>query len=1187
MTARERLFFALMLGLVVGLDPLSIDTALPAAREMAAGLGTDLSSVQLSLSLFVFGMAVGQPVYGPLSDRFGRRPVLLGALALYVAATAALAIAPGIGMLVAARLVQGLAAAATQVISRAIVRDRLDREAASRVLSHVFLVLGITPIVAPVLGAWLTETAGWRSVFLVMLAYGAAALLVHWRWLPETNAAPDRDALAPGRLIAAFSGVAGNGLFWAYVGCGAAVFAALFAFLAGAPAAFIVHLGATPGDFGWFFALVMVGNLAGYPVGARLVVRLGINRLLMWGTLGGLASGLAIAGLAVAGVASPWAVVLPALAYMFCFALVLPPATAGALSPFPRVAGAASSLLGVAQLGAGAVAGAIVAGLDDGTQMPLAIGMAAASVAGLVAFACVRGLAAGGRALARVQRDADRLFVRAALAPQRLQRLLGGLQREFVGVQPLQPVPVLRQHAERLDIGVASLGVDPLEDELLVDHRLHVERDGLVLRLDAAQHHRPAGPGGGDRVLDRGRRPRHHVERDIDAAPAGDRHHPLDHVLAVGLDGEIGAERLGEAELVGAARGPGDDDRGRAGLARGDHGAEAALAVAEDQHGIAQTGRRHLHRPADAGGDRLVEQRQRERHGLRQPVQHGALVQVDVLAVAAPQPVPHVARRVAVAGRRAGRHQRAAVVVVAAEAERAAPAGEMGLQRHPVAHRHPPRPRRLGADLGDAPDRLVARDDGVAHDALGGEIAAILLDIGAAEPAGLDPQQRLPGPDRRHLVFVGLDAAVRDLDHDPGFHPPPARRPRRDYRLAAGPTTKHNPAMEPVSLPRLSLAERDRRHAAVRAAMAESGLDCIVAPQNTGEWDACQPDVRYLTTIGGGGTAAAAVFPAKGEPTAIVREPRRVAFWRAAQDWIGDVRATREGRWGEAMADAIGDRCGARARVGIAGLEGVLRFPDGTMAAGELRALHRAFPEIEFVDATALMHDIRQVKSAEEIALIERAQVCADAIGEAVFAHARAGTSEHDLYAEMMAAHIRSGGEAPAMILVGIGKAPSQTFLMPTFRALEAGDIVICESEIKYAGYMAQSIEAVSLGPPGDDYRRLFEASLSCFEMLLAAIRPGVAYAELIRLWGAHMEKAGLRAAPTMGHGVGLGQDGPTTRPGGDAQGRTVEAGHCLILKPWAMSADGERALRAGNTVVVGETGARRLGRLPMAFRAL
>ena len=154
-------------------------------------------------------------------------------------------------------------------------------------------------------------------------------------------------------------------------------------------------------------------------------------------------------------------------------------------------------------------------------------------------------------------------------------------------------------------------------------------------------------------------------------------------------------------------------------------------------------------------------------------------------------------------------------------------------------------------------------------------------------------------------------------------------------------------------------------------------------------------------------------------------------------------------------------------------------------------------------------------------------------------------------------------------------------------RNLEQGDIVICESEIKYAGYMAQSLEAVSLGQPGADYDRLFEASASCFETLMAAFRPGVAYADLIAMWGAHMEREGLKAAPTMGHGLGLGQDGPTTRPGGDAQGRVVESGHCYVLKPWATSADGTRAIRTGNSIVVEADGARRLGRHDMAFRRL
>lgn len=390
MERRERLVLTILLGMVVGLDPLSIDTVLPSAKAMADGLGTDLSSIQLSLSLFVLGMAVGQLFHGPASDRFGRRPVMLGALGLYIAASLALALAPGIDTLIAARLVQGFAAAATQTVARAIIRDRLDREAASRVLSYVYLVLAIAPIVAPILGAYLAVAFGWRSVFWVMIVYGVAALMLHGRWLAETNDNPDPKALSPARLARAFATVAQSRVFWAYVGCGAASFSVLFAFLIGSPAVLMVFLDATPREFSLYFAIVMVGNLIGYPTGARLVGRLGLDRLLLVGTLGGLASAASIVVLAWTGVDAVAAIVVPMFLYMFFFALILPPATAGALSPFPTLAGAASALLGFVQLGAAALTGTLVGGFDDGTQMPMVTAIGIAGLAGLASFAVVR-----------------------------------------------------------------------------------------------------------------------------------------------------------------------------------------------------------------------------------------------------------------------------------------------------------------------------------------------------------------------------------------------------------------------------------------------------------------------------------------------------------------------------------------------------------------------------------------------------------------------------------------------------------------------------------------------------------------------------------------------------------------------------------------------------------------------------
>jgi Xaa-Pro aminopeptidase len=393
--------------------------------------------------------------------------------------------------------------------------------------------------------------------------------------------------------------------------------------------------------------------------------------------------------------------------------------------------------------------------------------------------------------------------------------------------------------------------------------------------------------------------------------------------------------------------------------------------------------------------------------------------------------------------------------------------------------------------------------------------------------------------------------------------------------------------MHEIKLPGFSLAERDRRYGAVRRAMAASGLDCVIAPQNPGEWDACQADARYLTSIGGGGTAVAALLAAEGPVIAIVRDARRTEFWKSAQAWVSDVRGTPDGGWGAALVQAVGDLGCESGRIGIAGLRGVLRFPDGTVTHGEVMALSDAFPQATFEDATLLMHDIRMIKSAEEIAMIERAQGCADAISEAAFETARPGVTEHELHAAMMAAHIRSGGEVPAMLMLGIGAAPKQTFLLPTMRALEPSDILILESEVKYGGYMAQSIEALSLGPPPAEYQRLYDASLACFDLLLGAAKPGVPHAELIRLWDQHMRSSGLQAAPTIGHGLGMGQDGPSTSAGGAAQGRVIAAGQCFILKPWATSADGERAIRAGNSIVIEDDGARRLGRLEMAFRQI
>ena len=277
-----------------------------------------------------------------------------------------------------------------------------------------------------------------------------------------------------------------------------------------------------------------------------------------------------------------------------------------------------------------------------------------------------------------------------------------------------------------------------------------------------------------------------------------------------------------------------------------------------------------------------------------------------------------------------------------------------------------------------------------------------------------------------------------------------------------------SPSVKLVPTP-LSLEERDRRYAAVRERMEARGLDFILVPHSTGDWDNYQPDLRYLSCIGGGGMAAALVFPAKGKPIAAVRESRRVSWWRHSQNWIDDIRSPPQFMWSRFFVDALHDLgASARARIGIVGLRSVLRDPEGIMSHGEFTALEAAFPKASFECATDILYAVRKRKSAEEIALIEKAQDCADAIDEAFRQSVRPGVREHDVYANLFAAHIRAGGEAPSMILFNAEEKFYQTQLLPTFRCLKHGDAVVVEAEPKFYGYMAQAILSATLRPLSD-----------------------------------------------------------------------------------------------------------------------
>jgi Xaa-Pro aminopeptidase len=379
--------------------------------------------------------------------------------------------------------------------------------------------------------------------------------------------------------------------------------------------------------------------------------------------------------------------------------------------------------------------------------------------------------------------------------------------------------------------------------------------------------------------------------------------------------------------------------------------------------------------------------------------------------------------------------------------------------------------------------------------------------------------------------------------------------------------------------PTLSIQERDRRYAQVRELMGARHLDALIFAPATGDWDNFQSDLRYLTCVSGSGMAAAGVFALTGEPVVAVREARRVEYWREIQQWVKDVRNPAGFRWARFITDVLKEKGLGGGRLGIVGLENVLREPEGTVSHGFFRSLADNFPNAHFESATDIMYAARKRKSAEEIGLLTAAQTCAEAVSDALRATARPGVSEHAVYAEMMAAYIRAGGELPTMMLFFADPRMWQTQLAPRHRKLGSGDVIMIEADTKYLGYTSQAVDTVSFRKFTAEERKLIDVSIECFHALSECLRPGRTYAEVIAKWGRLAKRHDVLAGRTMGHGMGLGQDAPLTTPNGDGNALIVEEGDCLVLKPWISDVQDTISVRVGGLVVVEKGGARAIGR--------
>lgn len=385
---------ALALALLLGLQPLTTDLYLPALPALTRELGATMRQAQLTMSALILAFGLAQLIWGPIADRWGRRPVLLTGLGTYLCASLAALAAQGIDWLIAMRVLQGIALAASVVCARAMVRDLFEPHEGTHVMSKGMSGLGLIAIGSPVVGGLVTTLFGWRAAFATIALASGVALLFIWRQLPETLAERNPRALRPAGLLASWGRVLRHPGFIAYAGLSAATYGGLFVFLAGSSFVYIGVLGLAPAWYGAVMALGSISYLGGTFVCRRWLLRHGVTGAVQraaWFTLLG---GVGMATLALAGVQTLWAVLLPQLSYTFAHGIHQPCGQAGAVGPFPREAGVASALAGFVMALVAFLVGRWLGGAMDGSTRPMALGIGAfALLTSLIAWTLVRRLA--------------------------------------------------------------------------------------------------------------------------------------------------------------------------------------------------------------------------------------------------------------------------------------------------------------------------------------------------------------------------------------------------------------------------------------------------------------------------------------------------------------------------------------------------------------------------------------------------------------------------------------------------------------------------------------------------------------------------------------------------------------------------------------------------------------------------
>lgn len=379
---RHPTLLIVVLGILNALTPFTIDLYLPAFPQIAADLNVAVSRMSLSVSVYFIGFALGQVIYGPLLDRFGRQRPIYAGLAIYILATLGCMTATSFQGMLMFRFISALGGSAASVGAVALVRDHVPADRAARAFAMLMLVLSVSPLLAPSIGSLITTVAGWRAIFAALAVLAIADLALVFFAIPRTYSPDPSVSLRLAPILRTFRDALAQPQFRTYTFAGSLSFAGLFVFVSGSPAVFMDGFGVGPGGFGAIFAILAGGMILGGQLNHLLLKHFASELVFRRALAVQVVGGVAFLLLSLSVELGKWQTVALLLVFLHCAGITYPNAAALALKPFTRNIGSASSLLGFLQLGLGSVAAALVGVLDLTGPLPMAFVMAICSAAG-------------------------------------------------------------------------------------------------------------------------------------------------------------------------------------------------------------------------------------------------------------------------------------------------------------------------------------------------------------------------------------------------------------------------------------------------------------------------------------------------------------------------------------------------------------------------------------------------------------------------------------------------------------------------------------------------------------------------------------------------------------------------------------------------------------------------------------